>query len=385
MEKTIAVVRKMGEPDCKTCSVINGEKQDTVIKNVHGHTTSSVTSQFPATMEIPSEDITVLVVDDDTDIRDLLHVLIKNAGYNCFEAESAVHALKILEDNCVDVVITDMRMPGQDGIELTRIVKKKYDSDVIVMTGYADDLTYEEVIGHGARDFLQKPFNTQEMLVRLKHVLEERMIHSGLNRMELELKLSLMKSKKVLEQTVNALASAFEKRDPYTAVHQRRVTQLACSITEEMDLAKEETEGIRIAGLLHDIGKISIPIDILNKPGKLNRHEFNLIKDHPQVGYEILKDIEFDQPVAQTIHQHHERMNGSGYPQGLSGKDIILQARILALSDVVEAMASHRPYRPSLGIYSALKEISDNKGILYDSDVVETCLMLFNEKKFTFV
>ena len=127
-----------------------------------------------------------------------------------------------------------------------------------------------------------------------------------------------------------------------------------------------------------------LDIDILNKPGKLNKNEFNLIKDHPQVGYEILKDIEFDQPVVQTIHQHHERIDGSGYPQGLAGEDIILQARILAISDVVEAMASHRPYRPALGIDIALKEISENKGIFYDSDVADACLTLFNEKQFTF-
>ncbi len=193
-----------------------------------------------------------------------------------------------------------------------------------------------------------------------------------------------MKLERVLEETVNALASALEKRDPYTAGHQQRVTKLACAISKEMGLLDELISGIRIAGLLHDIGKISIPIDILNKSGKLNKNELNLIKEHPQVGYDILKDVEFDQPIAQIIFQHHEMMNGAGYPEGLSGEDIILQARILAVSDVVEAMASHRPYRPALGINKALDEISQNKGVLYDDKVVNMCLKLFNEKRFMF-
>ena len=157
---------------------------------------------------------------------------------------------------------------------------------------------------------------------------------------------------------------------------------MACAISKEMALSDEQIGGIRIAGLLHDIGKISLPIDILNKPGKLSKNELNLIKEHPQAGYDILKDVEFDQPIAQIILQHHERMNGSGYPEGLSCEDIILQARILAVSDVVEAMASHRPYRPALGIDKALDEISQNRGVLYDHKVVDMCLKLFNGKRF---
>ncbi len=331
-----------------------------------------------------TEDTKILVVDDDKNIRKVLRELIKGTGYHFLEAGDAGYALEVLEEHKVDVMITDIRMPGQNGIELTRIVKEKYDSDVIVMTGYANDMKYEEVIGYGARDFMQKPFNTKEMVVRLKRVIKERAILSGWNRMGKQLNLSLLKLTRVLEQTVNALASALEKRDPYTAGHQQRVTNLVDAISHEMGLPEEIVEGNHIAALLHDIGKISIPIDILNKPGKLNKHEFNLIKDHPSVSYEILKNIEFDQPVAQIILQHHERMNGTGYPHGLSGEDILLQARILAVSDVVEAMASHRPYRPALGIDIAIDEISTNKDVLYDSVVVDACLALFNEKRFTF-
>ena len=331
-----------------------------------------------------SEHIQILVVDDEKSIRDMLQSTINSAGYDCSIAGDTGDALKVLEEKKVDVVITDIEMPGQNGIELTKIVKEKYDSDVIVMTGFAKESTYEKVIEKGARDFIQKPFNFKEMLIRLKHVLNERAILSGLNRTEKELKNSLLKLTRILEQTVNALSSAFEKRDPYTAGHEQRVTKLACAISYEMGLSREEMEGIRIAGLLHDIGKISLPIDILNKPCKLSKNELNLIKEHPQAGYDILKDVEFDQPIAQIVLQHHERLNGSGYPEGLSGEDIILQARILAVSDVVEAMASHRPYRPALGIDKALDEISQNRGVLYDNKVVNMCLKLFNGKRFMF-
>jgi len=326
----------------------------------------------------------ILVVDDEKSLRHMLQCVIMDAGYDCSIAENGEEALNFLEKNKVDVVITDIDMPNLDGIELTRIIREKYDSDVIVMTGYAKDMSYENVIEKGARDFIQKPFSLKEMVIRLKHVLKERATLSGLNKTENELKVSLLKLTRILEQTVNALASAFEKRDPYTAGHEQRVTQLACAISTELGLSDEEIEGIRIAGLLHDIGKISIPIDILNKPVKLSKHEFNLIKEHSEAGYEILKDVEFDQPIAQIVLQHHERMDGSGYHHGLSGDDIIRQAKILAVSDVVEAMASHRPYRAALGIEMALGEIEKNKGHMYDLEVAEACLLLFKEERFTF-
>jgi HD-GYP domain-containing protein (c-di-GMP phosphodiesterase class II) len=151
-----------------------------------------------------------------------------------------------------------------------------------------------------------------------------------------------------------------------------------------MDLQKEQAEGIRMAGLIHDTGKISIPAEILSKPGKITDLEFEMIKTHPQIGYDIFKNIDFPWPISQIVYQHHERKNGSGYPQGLSGEEIILEARIMAVADVVEAMASHRPYRPSLGIEKALEEIAKNSNVLYDPDVVDTCLRLFKEKGFSF-
>lgn len=233
-------------------------------------------------------------------------------------------------------------------------------------------------------------------------------------RVEEELRQSYLKSDRALKATVNALVSAVELRDPYTAGHQRRVAQIAYAIASEMGLPEEQIEGTRMAALIHDIGKINVPSEILSKPGRLSdsefdlvkthpqvghdilnvpaenlsppgrlsQIEFSLIKSHPQVGYDVLKDIDFPWPVAEIVLQHHERLDGSGYPQGLSDEEIMLEARVLAVADVVEAMSSHRPYRPARGIDEALEEISQNRGILYDPEVVDACLELLAEKGF---
>jgi len=193
---------------------------------------------------------------------------------------------------------------------------------------------------------------------------------------------SLAKLERTLEGTVNALATMAEKRDPYTAGHQRRVAQLACAVAAEMGLPPDQIAGLRVAGMLHDIGKIYVPAEILSKPGRISEYEFSIIKTHPEVGYDIVKEIEFPWPVAQIILQHHERLDGSGYPVGLRDKEILLEAKILAVADVVEAMSSHRPYRPALGTAAALAEITTKSGLLYDPAVVAVCLRLFTEKGF---
>jgi PAS domain S-box-containing protein/putative nucleotidyltransferase with HDIG domain len=203
-------------------------------------------------------------------------------------------------------------------------------------------------------------------------------------RAEEELQQSYQELQKALEGTIHALASAIEMRDPYTAGHQRRVTRLACAIAKEMGLSEEQIEGLRMAALIHDIGKISVPAEVLSTPGQLSDFQWGMIKAHPQVGYDILKAAEFPWPVARIVLQHHERINRSGYPDGLSGEEILLEARILAVADVVEAMASHRPYRSARGIDKALEEISQNRGVLYDPEVVDACLKLFTEKGFRF-
>ncbi len=199
---------------------------------------------------------------------------------------------------------------------------------------------------------------------------------------EVRLQETLQGLQKALGGIIQVLASVSEIRDPYTAGHQRRVANLAQAIARELGLAPERVEGIRVAGIIHDIGKMSIPAEILSKPGSLSKNEYALIKTHSQVGHDILSNVKFAWPIATMILQHHERMDGSGYPQGLKGDDILLESRILAVADVIEAMSAHRPYRPSLGIDNALREIEKDKGGLYDPAVVSACLTLFREKHY---
>ncbi|MBN1829152.1 MAG: PAS domain S-box protein [Deltaproteobacteria bacterium] len=199
-----------------------------------------------------------------------------------------------------------------------------------------------------------------------------------------ELQRSLDSLRKAFGATIQVMVSAVEARDPYTAGHQIRSTDLARAIATEMKLSPDRIDGIRMAGSIHDIGKLSIPAELLSKPTKLLDIEFALIKEHSRKGYEMLKDVESPWPLAQIVYQHHERMNGSGYPRNLKGDEILMEARILAVADVVESMASHRPYRPALGIEAALEEIEKNKGTLYDDAVADACIRLFREKRFQF-
>ena len=184
---------------------------------------------------------------------------------------------------------------------------------------------------------------------------------------------SLSQVQALSEGVIAAIAGIVEIRDPYTAGHQQRVSGLGAAIAEELGLDADTVAGVRVAGLVHDVGKITVPTEILNKPGRLSELEFTLIKGHAQAGYEILSAIEFPWPVAQVARQHHERLDGSGYPQGLSDGDILLEARILAVADVVEAIASHRPYRAALGLDVALAEIEAGSGVRYDQAVVAAC------------
>ncbi len=197
---------------------------------------------------------------------------------------------------------------------------------------------------------------------------------------EEELRLNMKQMRKNLDGTIKAIARTVETRDAYTAGHQRRTTEIAGAIAYEMGLSKEVIGGIRMAGVIHDLGKISVPAEILSKPGKISESEFSLIKQHPQAGYDILEGIDFNWPVADIVLQHHERLDGSGYPNGLKGDEILLEARIIGVADVIEAMASHRPYRPALGIDDAFEEITTKRGILYDPVVVDASIDLFTSK-----
>ncbi len=193
-----------------------------------------------------------------------------------------------------------------------------------------------------------------------------------------------LRLKKLLNDTVSGLISAVELRDPYTAGHQKRVGQLVSALAKDLNFPQDAQDGLKIAAIIHDIGKIIVPAEILSKPITLNKIELELLRNHPVAGYDILKKIEFPWPVADIVLQHHERLDGSGYPKGLTDNEICKESKILAVADVVEAMSSNRPYRPSKGIKLALEELEKNKGILYDKNICESCINLFREKRFNF-
>ncbi len=192
------------------------------------------------------------------------------------------------------------------------------------------------------------------------------------------MKRSFTMLQKATEDIIQAMSYTSEIRDPYTAGHQKKVCELAVAIGEEMGVSDEQLQGVKFAAMIHDIGKISVPSDILSKPGKIGKTEFEVVKGHSQTGYELLNKINFPWPISDIVHQHHERIDGSGYPNGLKENDILLEARIISVADTVEAMTSHRPYRPALGIKRALDEITNNKGKHFDSNAVDACIAIFS-------
>jgi response regulator RpfG family c-di-GMP phosphodiesterase len=319
----------------------------------------------------------ILVVDDEPHMRKIIMEVCRNAGHRCLEAVSGVAALEILENEQIDLVITDIEMPGITGIQLTEKIKALKGPDVIMITGYAKDFSYGEAIARGASDFINKPFELKELLIRIKRVFRERALRTELN-MRLEQVMA------ALEGVIHALSLSIDARDPYTAGHQRRATELAVAIGKNMGLSEDRVTGIRMAGAIHDLGKIAVPAEILSRPSRLSDMEFSLIKTHAEVGYNILKGIEFPWPVAETVYQHHERLDGSGYPRGLKGDEILLEAKIMGVADVVEAIVSHRPYRPAFGIEAAAEELSDKRGVLFDTGVANACLKIIQRDTFQF-
>ncbi len=230
---------------------------------------------------------------------------------------------------------------------------------------------------------IQISYSTAPVLNAAGHVIGAMAIlYDITEKIELEnnLKMQIVKQIRIIDETVHALATAIEKRDPYTFGHQQRVAQLAGAIAREMGCFNEEQiKGVITAASIHDIGKLYVPAEILTRPGRLTDLEFALIKTHPQAGYEILQQIEFPWPIAQMIQQHHERLDGTGYPCNLTGSDILIEARIIAVADVVEAMSSHRPYRPAKGLEAAMEEIVAASGAAFDPQVVNACLAVFRK------
>ena len=333
----------------------------------------------------------ILVVDDTPASLRLLTDILKAEGYEVRSAISGELALRAATSNPPELVLLDIRMPEMDGYEVCRRLKAQPATrDVPVIFVSAISETGEKVQGFelGAVDFVTKPYHRDELLARVRSHLELNRLRHHLEVLveerTVELRASEQKLRTNLFDSVTALASIVEMRDPYTAGHQRRVAKAAVAIAKELQLAEEQVEGIYLAGVVFDIGKIRVPAEILNKPGRLRELEFAIIKEHSRNGFEILKGIDFPWPIAQIVLQHHERLDGSGYPQALTSNQILLEAKIIAVADVVESMVSHRPYRPCLGLDVALGEIELNKGKLYDPGVVDACITIFRERGFNF-
>ena len=373
----------------------------------------------------------ILVVDDESAILELYQRILDPTSprpflpkfeiTRCRQGDDAVHSVKRSMDVNAPyaVAFLDLNMPpGPDGHwAAEQIHRLDPFINIVVVTGYRTSPSGGAVNQADISDkllYLRKPFHPQEIIqfataLGAKWKAERQLLalHSDLEalvekrtaellesntqlkieidnrkRMQLELQDSFENLKKVMNSTVQAITTTVEKRDPYTSGHQQRVADLSRKIAQEIDLSESEIEGIYIAAAIHDIGKISLPAEILSKPVQLSDIEVSLIQSHSQTGYDILIGIDFPWPIAEIVLQHHERQDGSGYPRGLAGEDILLAARIIGVADVVETMASHRPYRPSKGLDKALAEITQNRGVLYDPLVVDACLAIFNNNYF---
>jgi len=282
-----------------------------------------------------------------------------------------------------DLILSDYNLPRFSGISaLATAVIDAPDTPFIFVSGaIGEDMAIDTLKG-GATDYVLKS-QLSRLPPSVQRALEESDGRRARRHAEAALKRSLERIQTILDQTVQALASVTEIRDPYTAGHQQRVSRLAKALAVEFGLPRDLVEGLRVAATLHDIGKIAVPAEILTKPSMLDDIEFGLVKEHSRVGYEILKGIDFPWPVAKIVLQHHERIDGSGYPRGLKGNQIMPESRILAVADVVEAMASHRPYRAAYGVEAALQEIRRGRGHVYDSEVSDACVRLFTERGYS--
>jgi putative nucleotidyltransferase with HDIG domain len=337
----------------------------------------------------------VLVVDDEVGLRLSMSALLKNDGHDVLVAQDVRSALVVLEQSPVDVVISDIIMPGESGVEFLAQVRERDPSvAVILFTGEPCVETASEALRQGAFDYLAKPVSKAALLAvvaraaqaKARHDLNVRLTaENEAYRASLEAEVATRTAQlsNALRGTIRVVADMLDTRDPYTGGHQRSVARLAAAIAGELDLSGDDRDGVEMAAIVHDIGKIGVPAEILTKPSRLSPTEFSLVKEHARIGFEILRKVEFPWPIADIILQHHERLDGSGYPQGLRGDAVRIEARILGVADVVEAMSSHRPYRPALGTDAALDEVLRNRDRLYDAAVVDACVRLFRDRGFT--
>ena len=328
--------------------------------------------------------IRVLMVEDSEDDALLLLNELEQDGYAPIHVrvDTAPAMRAALAGQQWHLILSDYEMPEFSGLEALQVMKESgLDLPFIIVSGKIGEETAVAAMKAGAHDYIMKD-NVARLVPAVERELHEAKVRQERRQAEEEVKLGFEKLRLAMAETIQSMALMAEMRDPYTAGHQRRVAELACAIAKEMELSEGQIEAIRMAAIIHDIGKIRIPAEILSMPNQLSDSEWSIIKMHPQIAYNIVKDIQFPWPVAKIVLQHHERMNGSGYPMGLSGDSILLEARVLGLADVVEAMVSHRPYRPARGLGKAMEEILHNRGSLYDAKVTDVCLTLFKNKGF---
>lgn len=333
--------------------------------------------------------VKILIVDDSPEICDILRQSLKE--YDVYAFTNSLLALERFEEISPAVCILDYNLDnGSTGFQLLEEFVKRYPpTQIIMITGVLENELMAQALRHGACDFLFKPMNlilfkcavdkcVDKFILKLENINYQNRLECLVEERTLELKQANKQLGIILQQTVFSLMRTLEIRDPYTMVHQERVSILAAEIAKEMGLDGERIEFIRLSAMLHDLGKIYLPQEILAKPRPLSPAEFELVKTHCKQGYDILKDIPFPHPVAEVIYQHHEKLDGSGYPRELKSPNILLEARILTIADVVEAIASHRPYRPARPIQIAINEITAYIKIKYCEESVNSCISVLN-------
>ncbi len=337
----------------------------------------------------------ILIVDDENSIRVTLCEFLKRRGQIADSASNAFEALQMIEENSYDVIVSDIIMPQLTGLQLLeKIRENSQTAQVLIMTGEPTVDSAVLSVKRGANDYLIKPIRKDDFLKSVdhalqikrlsdaKHLLEEKNLRYQ-RELEEMVKIRTSELEKNMQGIVFLLSSVVEVRDPFTAGHQRRVGNLSAAIAELLGLDKKRVELIRVTGYIHDIGKIMIPTEILSKPGILNPIERKIIENHPSNGLEMLTRVNLPDVIGEIISQHHERYDGSGYPSGINGGEMRIEPQILGVADVIEAMTSHRPYRPALELSAALAEIKAFSGRSYHPEVVDACIQLFHEKNYT--
>ena len=341
-----------------------------------------------------NDSIHILIVDDEQPIREMMELLLSRDGYQCLTAKNGDAALKILQNQPVDIVITDINMPGISGVELLEKARHLTDADFIVITGYVEDFSYENLIAAGASDFIYKPISNNEILLRFKRVLRERFLLQEREKINRELETSNQKLAKYAEElnaalndlktahnelqsayldTINRLALAAEFKDEETGDHISRMSEYSALLAEKYGLEARDVQNIRYASPMHDIGKIGIPDRILLKPDRLTGSEFETIKSHTTIGASILSNSRAE--VLTVAHDialtHHEKWNGTGYPHGLKKQEIPICGRIVGIMDVFDALTSNRPYKTPYPFEVARNIIKSERSKSFDPDLVD--------------